>query len=360
MPEQREALFNQPAYGHDGEWRRSVFRDIMLDLTERHAARCSSYGEILARSGAKVSRDSQLADLPFIPAGLFKRLELASVGQEDVVRTLTSSGTNRGSRSRIYLDKTTALLQMRALSTIMADLIGRGRLPLLVIDAPDGTHAGAEVAGRSVALHGFRLFASEVAFALTPDLRPDPTAVEAFLGRVRGRPFLVFGFTGVVWSRFLSWMDEHDRSWDMQDGILLHGGGRKRGDGEPVTDKTFLALAAARANLTRVHNYYGMVEQAGSVFVQCELGMLHCSSFSDVIIRRPRDLSEAHFQERGIIQTLSVLPESYPGHNLLTEDEGVVHGEDDCGCGRKGKRFRVLGRLQAAAPKGCGNDPFAP
>ncbi|MCG7782343.1 Acyl-protein synthetase, LuxE [compost metagenome] len=60
----------------------------------------------------------------------------------------------------------------------------------------------------------------------------------------------------------------------------------------------------------------------------------------------------------GIIQVLSTLPESYPGHSLLTEDEGVVLGEDDCSCGRAGKYFRIIGRLKNAEIRGC-SDTYA-
>ena len=53
-----------------------------------------------------------------------------------------------------------------------------------------------------------------------------------------------------------------------------------------------------------------------------------------------------------------MLPESYPGHSLLTEDEGVILGEDDCPCGRRGKYFKILGRLPQAEIRGC-SDTYA-
>jgi len=55
----------------------------------------------------------------------------------------------------------------------------------------------------------------------------------------------------------------------------------------------------------------------------------------------------------GLLQVLSVLPRSYPGHSLLTEDLGVVHSIDPESCGRKGKAFTVLGRLPRAELRGC-------
>ena len=101
-----------------------------------------------------------------------------------------------------------------------------------------------------------------------------------------------------------------------------------------------------------------MVEQTGCIYLECAEGHLHASTYSDIIVRRPLDFSPAGFGERGIIEVVSLLPESYPGHALLTEDEGVLIGEDDCPCGCKGKYFKVLGRLKEAELRGC-SDAYA-
>ena len=107
-----------------------------------------------------------------------------------------------------------------------------------------------------------------------------------------------------------------------------------------------------------IHDYYGMVEQTGTIYMECECGHLHTSVFSDVLIRKPLDFSLAEIGEEGIIEVVSVLPESYPGHVLLTEDKGVILGEDDCPCGRKGKYFKINGRLKNAEIRGC-SDTYA-
>ena len=62
--------------------------------------------------------------------------------------------------------------------------------------------------------------------------------------------------------------------------------------------------------------------------------------------------------EKGLIEVVSSIPKSYPGHVLLTEDEGILLGEDDCPCGRKGKYFNVLGRIKNAEIRGC-SDTYA-
>ena len=92
--------------------------------------------------------------------------------------------------------------------------------------------------------------------------------------------------------------------------------------------------------------------------MECEYGNLHAPVFSDIITRRPHDFTVADVGEQGIIQTLSVLQTSYPGHSLLTEDEGILLGEDDCKCGRLGKYFKILGRVKNAELRGC-SDTYA-
>jgi len=71
------------------------------------------------------------------------------------------------------------------------------------------------------------------------------------------------------------------------------------------------------------------------------------------LIRRPHDFSCCDFGEKGLVQVVSTLPKSYPGHVLLTEDEGELIGEDDCPCGRKGKYFKIHGRIKGAEIRGC-------
>ena len=44
-------------------------------------------------------------------------------------------------------------------------------------------------------------------------------------------------------------------------------------------------------NLKNIYNYYGMVEQTGSIFFECNKGYFHTSIFNDVLIRDKFDLS---------------------------------------------------------------------
>ena len=138
---------------------------------------------------------------------------------------------------------------------------------------------------------------------------------------------------------------------------MIHGGGWKKLKDEAVEAQTFNRLLKQYLGIKEVHNYYGMVEQVGSIFVECREGYLHAPNYADIIIRNPLTFEVAEIGEQGLIQVVSELPKSYPGHSLLTEDLGTIHGIDNCTCGWKGKYFSVAGRIPKAEIRGC-SDTF--
>lgn len=347
------AVFAPNPFGTSREWKQSVFRDRIMALVDHHYERCPPYRHMLTAMDFVPSCDAELKDVPFLPTGLFKRHVLASVPPSEVAHVMRSSGTGGQDASSVYLDRRTSLLQMRALTKIVAALVGRSRLPLLVVDAPHVLTLG--LAARGVAIQGFSVFGTHRAFALTPEMEPDVAEIERFLAVAGSAPFLVFGMTSIIWERFVRGLEELGPRVDFSNAILIHGGGWKHLSGAGVTETMFRDALLRLTGAARVHDYYGMAEQGGSIFLQCPGGFLHCSSFSEVFVRRPGNFSLCDVGEPGILQTMSCLPESYPGHSLLTHDEGIVCGEDDCECGWGGTYFTVTRRLPEAEPKGCGD-----
>ena len=140
---------------------------------------------------------------------------------------------------------------------------------------------------------------------------------------------------------------------------MLHSGGWKKLEDQAVSNAQFKQTVTELTGIRRVHNFYGMVEQIGAIFVECSSGHLHCPVYADVLVRRPGSWQVAGVGETGVLQLLSTLPRSYPGHSLLTEDRAQLLGEDNCSCGLPGKYFRILGRLPQAEARGC-SDTFSP
>ena len=331
----------------------------LKDLTALHAENCVPYRRMLSARGFDISHVSSYEELPFLPVSLFKDLDLVSIPKEELFKTMTSSGTTGQAVSKIYLDRETANRQQKTLVKIVSSFTGAARMPMLIIDSPSVIKNRLMFSARGAGILGFSIFGTDRTYALDDDMRLDAAAVEAFLEKHTGKRILLFGFTFMVWQHFYKELaNRHDIRFDISQGILVHGGGWKKLAGEAVSPEEFQHRLTDVCGLSDIHDYYGMVEQTGCVYMQCERGHLHASNFSDVIIRRSRDFSLADVGERGIIQVVSVLPRSYPGHSLLTEDEGVILGEDDCPCGRKGKYIKIFGRLKNAEIRGC-SDTYA-
>ncbi|HYF22788.1 MAG TPA: hypothetical protein VD929_05250 [Caulobacteraceae bacterium] len=346
------ALTEVPVYGLSRDEKRPLLVEALAALTRRHAERCAPYRKILdARGGAEVK---SLEDVPFIPARLFKTHDLSSVSAEETVKLLTSSGTTGGQVSRIALDKATASEQTRALVRIMQNFIGKDRLPMLIVDHPGVIQNRDAFSARGAGIRGMSTFGRDHTYLLRDaDMSLDLAVLDAFLERNAGRPVLVFGFTFMVWEYLVQALRRTGRRLDLGQAVLVHSGGWKKLVDRRVDNATFKAAVKEVCGIPRVHDFYGMVEQVGSVFVECEEGCLHAPAHADVIVREPGSWAPLPVGETGVIQVLSVLPGSYPGHSILTEDLGVLLGEDDCGCGRKGRRFRVFGRIAQAEARGC-------
>ena len=331
----------------------------ICELTEHHKKNCSEYASMMDMIGY-VETGSYM-DVPFLPVRLFKELELKSVPNDEVVKTMTSSGTTGQRVSKIFLDKTTASNQQKAMIKIVSDFTGSGRMPMIIIDCPSVVKNRAMFSARGAGILGFSMFGTKKIYALDDDMNLNVDAVRDFLEIHQGKKILLFGFTFMIWQHFckeLLRLKEEGVTIDLSDGILIHGGGWKKLTSEAVSREEFHKRLYDVCGLSSIHDYYGMVEQTGCIYMECECGHLHASIFSDVIMRRAKDFTPCNIGEVGIIQVVSTIPESYPGHSLLTEDEGIILGEDDCPCGRKGKYFKINGRLKNAEIRGC-SDTYA-
>lgn len=348
-------LLNIPQFSLHQAAKDKAMLVLMKALHEHHVANSVAYKDICTRVfGTKVDFKT-LEDLPFIPVSAFKNHQLMSINEGDIFKVLTSSGTTGQSVSRIYLDKDTARLQSVALSKIISHVVGPQRLPMLVIDSKAVFANKLSFSARGAGILGFAPFGKDHTYVLNENFEPDEAVLKGFLGKYDGQRIFIFGFTFMVW-QFLQ-KANFDKKYDLSNAILIHSGGWKKLMDMAVDNTTFRLNLKEKFNLEHIYNYYGMVEQVGSVFMENQNGYLHAPNFADVIIRNPVDFSVQPIGQPGLIQVISALPKSYPGHSLLTEDIGALEGVDDSQEGWKGKYFRILGRAKKAELRGC-SDTF--
>ena len=169
---------------------------------------------------------------------------------------------------------------------------------------------------------------------------------------------LLFGFTFMVWQHFVQALERERLRFDLPGSILIHSGGWKKLQEAAVDAREFRERVRAATGVDRVINFYGMVEQVGGVYFENPLHYLHAPIYSEVIVRDPVTLEPLPDGQPGLVQVLSCLPTSYPGHSLLTEDLGVIRGADPDDTGMGGRYFEILGRVPKTELRGC-SDTFA-
>lgn len=356
-----EELLSIPPFALEREEKKRILTARLIELTRSHRERCREYRNILEAFCFQEDTVEDYENIPFLPVRLFKEMELKSVPDREIVKTMTSSGTTGQAVSRIFLDRATSSNQQKAMVKIVSDFTGKSRMPMIIIDCPSVLKDRFMFSARGAGILGFSIFGSKKLYALDDDMKLDVEALRSFLELYHGKRILLFGFTFMIWQHFykeLLRLKGEGVTFDLSNCILIHGGGWKKLQSEAVSAQDFHDRLQDVCGLDAIHDYYGMVEQTGCIYMQCEYGHFHASIFSDVIARRPIDFKPCGEGEPGILQVVSAIPESYPGHSLLTEDEGVIEGVDNCPCGRKGKYFRVIGRIKNAEIRGC-SDTYA-
>lgn len=370
--------FSAPLYGDAPQAKDALLLDVLRQQMLDGAQQCPPFKLFLDAQHVSLGAAKGLADLPFLPVSSFKRWQpLCFLRDEEIYRVLESSATTGQQPSRIAIDRTTAKLMTKGVTTILADFVGPHRRPYLIIDRPPRLGQRGADNARTAAIQGLMAFSTETCYALRqaapgeeaqadPDgLVLDLDSIAEFCRKHRASDVVAYGFTYVVYlhlgSGLASSRDglEKLKQWLGEPLLphchLLHSGGWKKLQQISVDKTTFNCgvSSALGTDVRSVIDYYGMVEQLGVVYPDCREGNKHAPRFAEVILRNPLDWAPCKKGETGLIQVLSALSPSFPGQSLLTEDMGTVVHEDGCPCGRRGIAFRFAGRVPKAEIRGC-------
>jgi len=303
---------------------------------------------------------TSLAQVPWIPVTMFKEFDLATVPYEQIVKILRSSGTTGQMTSKIPLDKITISNQNKSLSRILAHYLGPKRMTFIVVDHPGINSPANEFSARTAGVRGLSLYARKIVYLLKEEdgvLQVNPDVLVEMNEIASGSPVYIFGFTWIIWSVFLPYLMEHSLRFRFPHATLFHGGGWKKLQDLSVGKEEFAHEIEKSLGIQsrKTIDFYGMAEQTGIIFPDCEYGYKHVPSCANIIIRDIQTLKPCGVGERGLIEVMSVLQTSYYGQALLTEDTGRIVGLDGCPCGRRGIYFEFLHRVERAELRGCGD-----
>ncbi len=342
-------IFSHKAFELKEKQKKLFFLSNQKKLSRYHYKNCPEFKNICNNMFKKIDKCSSLEELPFVHVKVFKESNLKSTSKRKLSKTLHSSGTSGKSKSKINIDRNTSLLQSKALLNIFSSIIKK-KTTFFFIEDSMGENLNS-ISASIAAIRGFSQMSKKTFFIYKKNKLKINVIID-FIKKNPNEKFVIFGFTNNVWINLVNKLNQMKIILPKNNGILIHGGGWKKLENISISKEEFNKNVKKTLRVKQIYNYYGMVEQTGSVFLECEKGFFHSSIFSQVFIR-DMNLCIAKNKETGLIQTMSLLQLSYPGHNILTEDLGRVEGTDNCKCGRKGKYFSVLGRVPGTEKRGC-------
>ena len=328
------------------------FEKAINSLTLYHYKKSKDYKKIIDFMEFKL-KNIKLDKIPFLPAKIFKDHDLMSIPKTKIHRVLTSSGTSGNLPSKIYLDKENSQIQTNVLSQIVQDILGKQRLPMLIIDQNPNLLNRSSFNARMAAIYGFSIFGKNLTYLLDKNNKINYLLLNNFFKKYGDRKFLIFGFTSFIFDNLINKLSKKLCKYTFKNGILLHGGGWKKMEKIKINNNEFKKKLFNKLQLKEIYNYYGLVEQTGSIFIECKY--CHCfvtSNYSEILIR-DLNFNVLKNGKKGFIQLLSLLPKSYPGHSIITEDIGEIVDNRTCKCSAKGTGFIVHGRAKYSETRGC-------
>ncbi len=307
------------------------FRSDFINLTKHHFAECGFYRNLFSHQDIDVLAVDQI---PYIPVDLFKYFSPSSSILKPSVE-LKSSGT-LGRPSRVPLTREDSLRQIKALRQLFQKYVNETVFDLGFFPAPN--HRQEVMTASTAAVRGFSQFARN-------ELLYDD------IGKISldGKNVLVFGFTADIYE--LCGRTEPGLFDNASNVVVLFGGGWKRLESKRVSEAQFCqSVRNSFGEKAVIKEYYGLIEQVGSIYFKCTVeGRFHGNIFCHAI-GRDENLNIVQ-SGVGLIQTMSLVPHDYPGHNLLTGDLGIFF-DDLCSCGQTGG-FLIQGRLPKLQVRGC-------
>ncbi len=328
------------------------FEALALRLFRFQATACPPYAAYLARLGVEPDGVERWREIPAVPTGAFKTLDLCCFPPQRAVRVFRTSGTSTDTAGRLLLD-TLALydhsLRPSFRRGLLPDLDTGDRLPIRVLAPAPGESPDSSLSymfGAAIAEWGDERSGFDVVEGV---LRTD--ALRERVAALR-EPALVCGTAFA----FVHWLDALAREGvhlDLPTGSRLMETGGFKGRSRSVPRPELYAALETRLGIPseRMVNQYGMTELGSQFYdsVLCEPGPRRKLEppWARVRIVDPDSGEEIPDGQVGVVEIVD-LANTGSVLALRTSDLGrriAVPG------GRSG--FDVLGRAEGAEVRGC-------
>jgi hypothetical protein len=341
------------AWMREPEWRDDParFEALALELFAFQWGRCLPYRRFCERRGVRPATLTRWQEIPAVPTGAFKELELRSFPAQRSAHVFRTSGTATSARGALHLD-TLELYEASLLPSfarhLLPDLSRGERAPILVLaPSPD------EVPDSSLS-HMFGVLLRELGtpesgcFLRGGELRTDELLAAIERAAVRGGPLILCG-TAFAFVFLLDELARRGRELALPSGTRIMETGGFKGRSRELGQAELYAEIEARLGVSaaRIVNQYGMTE----------LG----SQFYDSVLRlpgEPRRKLGPPWTRIKIIDpaTGDTVSEQRIGQIVVIDlaNTGSVLALQTADLGRRvAGGFDVLGREPGAEARGC-------
>ncbi len=353
----RRMLFSvKDAYSSDDELFLKAVQENFMHLTQH----CDDYRRIADHYGVSVrslKNAEDIVNLPVIPTLFFKKHRISCRGA--YILRATSSGTS-GQFSEIAFDAGGLLCGLKMVLRIapMRELISPKPCHYIVMGYKP--HRGNRTAVTKTAF-GATLFTPALSRryilrykngGYSPDFEGVINALQKY--EHSRFPTRLMGFPAYTWF-LMKMMDERSLSLRLPKGSkILLGGGWKQFYAERADKEEFYRLAEKVLGISDdcIVEFFGAVEHP-ILYCDCPRHHFHIPAYSRVLIRSSDTLEPLPMGEAGLINLVTPMVAKTPLLSVMTDDIGVLHPAEECGCGIKTPFLEILGRIAPEDIKTC-------
>jgi len=342
----------------------ALFVEALREAVKWHLEHNQVYSNLAAKRGFQLSQLQTIAEVPLVPhifVNAFKYHELLSVPQDQIVLTLTSSGTT-GQKSQIMFDQVSLDRGLRMVDRVF-DTMGLKRLDqkvnyiLFAYDPEEAKQVGTAYTDDNLTnltqkgriYHALRWNAEKKDF----EFRPAECYAKLREYVQEGLPVRLLGFPA-----FLHHLVQyHQASGEPplrlgDDSYVLTGGGWKTSETAAIDKQQFIREVAQVLGIpgANLRDGYGLVEH-GIAYIECREHHFHVPAFARALIRDVGSLDVLPDGEIGFLHLVTPYMNSMPNISLLTSDLAITGRE--CPCGRTSAYIELRGRAGTKKNKGC-------
>ena len=318
---------------------------------------CDDYKKISDGLSVKSSDDiKDASDIPVLPTMLFKQHDFRS-GRYMV--KATSSGTSgRKSTIRFEFSALMAALRMSIKITRYHGIMTIKPCRYIVMGYKP--HRSNQMAvAKTAYLTTFLAPAVSRKFILkhTKDgYKPDfESIVKALRKYEKGRlPVRFMGFPAYTFFLFRL-LEDRGLSFKLPKGSkIMLGGGWKQFYQEAADKETFYIMAKKTLGIDEenIVEFFGAVEHP-ILYCDCKNHHFHVPVYSKVIIRDPDTLEPLENGKMGLVNLVTPICKATPLLSVMTEDLGILHDGENCGCGVTSPYLEIVGRVAPEDIKTC-------